>query len=72
MVTLMIEETDRVPDERLRLVASAVNVETDRPCTLVVVQELNKRWTIHGLGAKGVRLSSDDMITLAGKVLDSQ
>ena len=37
---------------------------------MLVVQEADDSWAIHGLGAPGVRLAKAEMITLAESILD--
>lgn len=61
----MIEVSDRVPTERARLVVKGRRTDDDSTCTLVVIQERNGTWAMHGLGNPGVRLSAADMVALA-------
>jgi hypothetical protein len=37
--------------------------------TLLVIHEAGGSWTIHGLGAPGVRLSKTEMVALCEKIL---
>jgi len=65
----VIEVSDRVPGERARLVVSGRNTEDDRPCTVIVIHEEGGTWAIHGLGNRGVRLPTRDVVTLAEAIL---
>jgi hypothetical protein len=56
--------------ERGRLQASGRRTDSGERCTLLVVHELDGGWTLHGLGAPGVKLSQADMVTLAEQVLE--
>jgi hypothetical protein len=55
--------------EQGRLTAQGRRTDNNSRCTLLVVHEAGGSWTIHGLGAPGVTLSSSDMVTLAEKIL---
>lgn len=39
-------------------------------CTLIVIHEVDGSWTLHGLGAPGVRLPSANMVALCESILD--
>lgn len=65
----MIQVSDRVPGERARLVAQGRRSDDGSSTTLVIIQEENGSWSVHGLGAPGVTLSKADMITLAESIL---
>lgn len=65
----MIQESDRVPGERARLVAQGQRSDDRSSTTLVIIHEKNGSWSIHGLGAPGVTLSEADMIALAESIL---
>lgn len=65
----VIEVSDRVPEERARLVVSGRNTEDDRPCTVIVIHEEGGTWAIHGLGNQGVRASPTDMRALAEAIV---
>jgi hypothetical protein len=55
--------------ERGRLQAEGHRTDDDSMCTLLVIHEIDGAWAIHGLGAPGVRLTKDVMITLAQSIL---
>jgi hypothetical protein len=65
----MIKVTDRVPGERVRLVAQGRRSDDRSSTTLVIIHEENGSWSIHGLGAPGVNLSQADMVALAESIL---
>jgi hypothetical protein len=58
-----------VPGERGRLQAEGHRTDNDSTCTLLVINEADGAWAIHGLGAPGVRLPKAEMIALAEKIL---
>lgn len=49
----MIKVSERVPGERARVVVSGRNTEDDSQCTVIVIDEENGAWVIHGLGNQG-------------------
>lgn len=56
--------------ERGRLTAMGRTTDDGSRSTLLIVQELDGSWTIHGLGAPGVQLSAADMTELAKSILE--
>jgi hypothetical protein len=65
----VIEVSDRVPGERVRLVVQGRRTDDNSTCTLVVIHEDNGIWAIHGLGNPGVRLPTADMVALVEAIL---
>lgn len=65
-----IPQTQQQPRERGRLTTRGHRTDDGGWCTLLVVQEADDSWAIHGLGAPGVRLTKAEMITLAEAILD--
>jgi hypothetical protein len=49
--------------ERGRLHAQGHRADDDTRCTLLIINEANGSWAIHGLGAPGVWLTRDVMST---------
>jgi hypothetical protein len=66
----MIEVSDRVPGERVRMVVQGRRTDDNSTCTLVVIHEDSGIWAIHGLGNPGVRLPTADMVALAEAILE--
>jgi hypothetical protein len=64
-----VPETLHSQRERGRLHAQGRRADDNSHCTLLVIHEANSSWTIHGLGAPGVRLPQAEMIALAEKIL---
>jgi len=69
-----VTDTPEVPEtvwqrERGRLQAEGHRTDDDSLCTLLVIHETDGRWTIHGLGAPGVRLTRDKIVALAESIL---
>ena len=62
-------ETVHFQRERGRLQAPGHRTDDDSMCTLLVIDETDDRWAIHGLGAPGVRLTNDKMVALAESIL---
>lgn len=56
--------------ERDRLTTRGRRTDDNSWATLLVVHENDGSWTIHGLGAPGVRLAKDDMVVLAESILE--
>ncbi len=56
--------------ERGRLTAQGRCSDDDSDHTLLIINEADGSWTIHGLGAPGVRLAKDAMVALAAQVLE--
>ncbi|MGH3753578.1 MAG: hypothetical protein ACRDRP_12925 [Pseudonocardiaceae bacterium] len=56
--------------ERGRLTAQGRCTDDDSDHTLLIINEADGSWAIHGLGAPGVRLTRDVMITLAAQILE--
>ncbi|MDQ3762600.1 MAG: hypothetical protein M3460_13320 [Actinomycetota bacterium] len=56
--------------ERGRVAVRGRRTDDGSMCTLLLVHELDGAWTIHGLGAPGVKLSQADMITLVESILE--
>jgi hypothetical protein len=65
-----VPETEHQQRERGRLHTSGRRTDSGERCTLLVIHELDGGWTLHGLGAPGVKLSKADMIALAESVLE--
>ncbi len=69
-------ETPEVPKslhsqhERGRIHAQGRRTDGGSACTLLIINEADGSWTIHGLGAPGVRLTRDAMMVLAAQVLE--
>jgi hypothetical protein len=55
--------------ERGRVTAQGQSTDDGNKCTLLVIHEAGGSWTIHGLGAPGVRLSKTEMVALCEKIL---
>jgi hypothetical protein len=55
--------------ERGRLHAQGHRTDDDSRCTLLIINGADGSWTIHGLGAPGVRLTKDKMVNLAEAIL---
>jgi hypothetical protein len=64
-----VSETLHSQRERGRLHAQGRRTDDRSHCTLLVVNEADGSWAIHGLGAPGVRLTKDVMVTLAESIL---
>jgi hypothetical protein len=58
-----------VPGECGRVTAPGHRTDDDSACTLLIINEMDGAWTIHGLGAPGVRLTRDVMVNLAEAIL---
>ncbi|MGH3753369.1 MAG: hypothetical protein ACRDRP_11835 [Pseudonocardiaceae bacterium] len=56
--------------ERGRLTAQGHCTDDNSDHTLLIINEADGSWAIHGLGAPGVRLTRDVMITLAAQILE--
>jgi hypothetical protein len=71
-----VNAAEQLPDiqhqrtERGRITALGRRTDSGERCTLLVIHELNGTWTIHGLGAPGVKLSQADMVTLVESILE--
>lgn len=55
--------------ERGRLQAPGQRTDDNTPHTLLIINEADGSWVIHGLGAPGVRLTRDVMVTVAESIL---
>jgi hypothetical protein len=55
--------------ERGRLTTRGRTTDDGSRTTLLVVHELDGSWTIHGLGAPGVKLSAAEMVALCEQIL---
>jgi hypothetical protein len=55
--------------ERGRLQAPGQRTDDNTPHTLLIINEADGSWVIHGLGAPGVRLTKDVMVTVAEAIL---
>jgi hypothetical protein len=64
-----VPETLHSQRERGRLHAQGHRTDDRSDCTLLVIHEADGSWAIHGLGAPGVRLTRDVMVTLAEAIL---
>ena len=65
-----VPETEHPQRERGGLQAFGRRTDSGERCTLLVIHELDGGWTIHGLGAPGVKLSQADMVTLVEQILE--
>lgn len=65
-----VSETQHQRTERGRLTAHGRRTDDGSRCTLLVIHELGGAWTVHGLGAPGVRLSGADTVALWEWILD--
>ncbi len=69
-------ETPHVPEtlhsqrERSRLTAQGRRSDDNTDHTPLIINEADGSWSIHGLGAPGVRLTRDAMMTLAAQILE--
>jgi hypothetical protein len=63
-----VSETLHSQRERGRLHAQGHRTDDRSDCTLLV-READGSWAIHGLGAPGVRLTRDVMVTLTEAIL---
>lgn len=61
-------ETPHAHCERGRVQLQSIDDNSDHP-PLIFTHEADGSWTIHGLGAFGVRLPADKMIVLAESIL---
>ncbi len=61
-------QPDRLP-ERSRMTTQGRRTDDNTDHTLLVIHEGGGSWTIHGLGAPGVRLTRDRMVVLAETIL---
>jgi hypothetical protein len=61
--------SERVPDERARIVVQGQCSDDGSTATLVIIHEENGTWSIHGLGVAGVRLNKTDMTAVAEAIL---
>ncbi len=55
--------------ERGRLQAPGHRTDDNTHHTLLIINETDGSWVIHALGAPGVRLTRDVMVTLAEAIL---
>jgi hypothetical protein len=55
--------------ERGRLQAPGHRTDDNTHHTLLIINEVDGSWVIHGLSAPGVRLTRDVMVTLAESIL---
>ena len=65
-----VPDTQHQQRERGRLTTRGRSTDDGSWTTLLVVHELDGAWTIHGLGAPGVKLSQADMVTLVEQILE--
>ncbi len=56
--------------ERGRLTAQGRRSDDNSEHTLLIINEADGSWSIHGLGAPGVRLTRDAMVALAAQILE--
>ena len=56
--------------ERGRLTTRGRSTDDGSWTTLLVIHELDGAWTIHGLGAPGVKISQTDTVALAEAILE--
>lgn len=66
----MIQVSERVPGERIRLVVSGRRTDDGSACTLLVIHEDSGTWAIHGLGNQGMRVSAADMAALGEAIVE--
>jgi hypothetical protein len=66
MIELPELHSDR---ERGRLQAPGQRTDDGTHHTLLIINHADGSWAIHGLGAPGVRLTKDVMVTLAESIL---
>jgi hypothetical protein len=64
-----IPETLHSQRERGRLQAQGRRTDDNTHHTLLIINEIDGSWVIHGLGAPGARFSKAEMIALAEKIL---
>jgi hypothetical protein len=64
-----VPETLHSQRERGRVHAQGRRTDDRSDCTLLVIHQADGSWAIHGLGAPGVRLTRDVMVTLAETIL---
>jgi hypothetical protein len=57
------------PPERGRIQAQGRRTDDNSNHTLLVIHEADGSWSIHGLGAPGVRLPGSKMVALAESIL---
>ena len=62
-------ETQHQRTERGRLTTRGRRTDDGSWTTLLLIHELDGAWTIHGLGAPGVKLSQADIVTLVEQIL---
>ncbi|MGH3710915.1 MAG: hypothetical protein ACRDRQ_23045 [Pseudonocardiaceae bacterium] len=55
--------------ERGQLQAPGHRTDNNTHHTLLIINEANDTWVIHDLGAPGVRLTRDVMVTVAESIL---
>ena len=65
-----VPETEHKQRERGRLTTRGRSTDDNSWTTLLLIHELDGAWTIHGLGAPGVKLSQADMVTLVEQILE--
>lgn len=64
-----VPETLHSQRERGRITVQGQRTDDDSNHTLVIINESDGSWAIHGLGAPGVRLSRDMMVGVAESIL---
>jgi hypothetical protein len=64
-----VPETLHSQRERGRLHAQGRRTDDNTHHTLLIINEADGSWAIHGLGAPGVRLPKAEMIALAEAIL---
>ena len=65
-----VPETLHFQRERSRLQAPGHRTDDGSMCTLLIINETDGTWTIHGLAAPGVRLTKDKIVALAAQILE--
>ncbi len=65
-----LPETQHQQHERGRLTTRGRSTDDGSWTTLLLIHELDGAWTIHGLGAPGVKLSQADMVTLVEQIVE--
>jgi hypothetical protein len=64
-----VPETLHSHRERGRIQVQGQSTDDNSVHTLLIIHEANGSWTIHGLGAPGVRVPGAKMVALAESIL---
>jgi hypothetical protein len=68
-IVIDIPKTLHSERENGRVHAQGCRTDDGSRCTLLMIHEADGSWAIHGLGAPGVGLTKDVMVTLAEAIL---